>query len=244
MPPVPLTNYTDAQIRSEVIGTGGSVPTSNYTFMDLVNASDFSRFDPTYLAGASNKGGLVNSDQFRNYPIAVSCPSPSYTVSYNLYYTSIYSILYHVNITNMVSGRGYDTSFINEYGFTGGIVSDDGNGNLYISKDMRSQVTIKIRFKAFGSCGVTNWVDFIIVPNYLHPLPVLSPPSITSNGQCVSGSTSATLTGISLSGGTVVWSDGQTGSPILANYAVVWRAWARNSNGYSLASNSVNVYNC
>lgn len=243
--PVPTTNYTDAQIRTEVIGTGGSVPSSNYTFMDLVNASDFSRFDSTYLAGATNKDGLVNSDQFRNYPISIACPTPSYSVYYNSWYPSDYKILYGITISNMVSGREYETFLLKEDGFSSdGVVLDSGGGTFGVLKDMRSQVTLRVRFKAFGSCSITSWVDFSITPNYLHTLSVPTAPIITSNTGCVSGSSSAILQANAPSGDIIVWSNGQTGTPISANYAGIWRAWARNTNGYSLQSNNTTVYNC
>lgn len=66
--PVPIVNYTDKDIRDEIVAHGGSVPLADYTFIDLVNASEFpDRFDLSYTEGAVAKNDIVNSDQFRNY---------------------------------------------------------------------------------------------------------------------------------------------------------------------------------
>ena len=68
---VPLTNLTITHIRNEVIGTGGSVPTTNITFAMLRDAATWERFDPAYLDGATSKAQITKAGQFRNYPRAI-----------------------------------------------------------------------------------------------------------------------------------------------------------------------------
>lgn len=69
MPKIPTVGeYSAADIRTAVIETGGSVPTTEYSWDQLVAAAEWSRFDPAYLDGATSKAGITSAGQFRGYP--------------------------------------------------------------------------------------------------------------------------------------------------------------------------------
>lgn len=69
MPKIPTVGeYSAADIRTAVIETGGSVPTLEYSWDQLVAAAEWSRFDPAYLDGATSKAGITSAGQFRGYP--------------------------------------------------------------------------------------------------------------------------------------------------------------------------------
>lgn len=166
MPPVPLTNFTDADIRSEIIGTGGSIASSNYTFMDFVNQSDFSKFDPTYLAGATDKNGLVSIDQFRNYPIGggggcTSLPYPSVTFS-RYSRPSFTTAVYGFAVNNLPSG--VDMMFRKNDG-SDTLSLDSGYYTLEVMESVKFEYWFVESSKPECPIGPTS--TFILPPLYL-----------------------------------------------------------------------------
>lgn len=129
--PVPLTNFTRTHIRNEVIGTGGSVPTTNVIFAMLVDAATWERFDPAYLDGATSKAQITKAGQFRNYPRPIygntaishdytkndcgdggSGGTVTYTIPANTYYSYVSQADANsqANAANIAGGQAYANS--------------------------------------------------------------------------------------------------------------------------------------
>lgn len=233
--PVPTSgSYTDWDIRNAIIEGGGLVD-SPFSFEDLVNAADFSKFRPSFLDGATNKSQIVHDGQFRGYPYGISCPDPIFTITYS--HWAPYYIFYNLNFSN-ASGRSYT--------ITGAYVySDDGNGNVLLEIPMGgfgNNVSVQFYGGACGSSAVIT--QFVPAHSGLPSGIVPTAPIANSNKSCVVGDEKATLVATARTGGTIRWNTGVlTGSWILVG-AGTYYCNANNSNGRSLPSNVITIGYC
>jgi hypothetical protein len=233
--PVPTSgSYTDWDIRNAIIEGGGSIG-SSFSFEDLVNAADFSKFHPSFLDGATNKSQIVHDGQFRGYPYEASCPDPIFTFSYNHWAPG--SIFYNINISN-ASGRLYT--------ITGGSAySHDGNGNALLEIPMGGFGTnVSVQFYG-GACGSSAVITQFIPAHFGLPSGIVpDAPIVNSNKPCVVGTENATLIAIAPTGGDIHWNTGELiGSPILVGVGTYY-CHAVNSNGRSLPSNVITLGYC
>lgn len=244
-------SYSDWDIRNAIIEGGGSIG-SSYSWEDLVNAADWSKFHPSYKDGATSKDGIIHDGQFRGYPYtSISCPDPTFGISYLTYNSSTNYIRYFIYISN-AAGRTYS---INLYTYdnifnsssSAGIVVDEGNGSVVIEKHMTGSLDISINFYG-GECGTSGTVTQTIGENYLLPSGVGVPnikPTLSAPEGCVSDPGGTIIASASSpAGGTVYWNYGS----YTGNFAFLpvgtYRVWGRNSNGYSVGSDKLIIGYC
>ncbi len=245
MPVTTTGSYNDLDIRDAVIEGGGSVP-SAFSWEDLVDAADWSKFHPSYLDGATSKAEIVHDGQFRGYPYSSPCPNPIFMVTYHSHSVSALTVDYILTVTN-VGTRDYYLSFS---GASASVISDDGLGSIRIRKNMTDSLWVNIYFEPGGACGMSETTSQSITPmqGMIGRPGSPDPAVVTQNKYCVDGgnpSDYALLTSSAPSGGTPVWNDGRVGSSmgILFRNGSFW-AWVINSSGASSQSVTLTVGIC
>lgn len=249
--PVPLTNYDDLDIRAGVIEGGGSVP-SAFSWEDLVNAADWSKFHPSYLDGATDKSGIVHDGQFRGYPYTPPCADPILSLIYTGYDYDTGYIHYIVRVTNKGS-RTLSVSHSHVRGPVGTSIFFIDGADIYVSKRMANDTTINVYFTDNGTCPDSNTVGRTITAfeGWQNEVELPDPASINTNKHCVAnnGTDFAVLTGTAPSGGTVTWfkdgvSMGVTGFSIAVYVPGIYTAFVVSGNRWSFESASINIGVC
>lgn len=159
--PVPLTDFTDKDIRDEIVAHGGSVPASGYTYEDLLAAALIGRFCEDFLEGSTDKSTIIKSDQWRCY----GAVKPIANESSRAYNWTIYppetDPRLTLTITAFVSNYNPATmsSFVNVHAIDGGDFSMGSVSTLPSTeyeikiKDVNIVAWIDIRYRFLYSSG-------------------------------------------------------------------------------------------
>ena len=154
---VPLNNVKYSKIKDEVIGTGGSVSSTNYDITDLANAANYSLFDPIYLDGATNKSQIRKIGQFRNYPRTIY-----YNITRSQNFTKLCSGGTGSIVTYTISAGTYQ-SFVSQTDADNQAIADiSANGQNYANTN--------------GSC---TWYNSEISQNFTRDCPGGSGSTVT-----------------------------------------------------------------
>lgn len=230
------TWYSEARVANIQRDNCGAGETGSYV---SVSASEDQFSSTTSLAAANAaRDSWMQGQANANGSCTPSCPNPALSISF-LNMASNVMGNYAVTITN-ASGRTY-----NMFAGGGSVISDDGNGNIIVQKYLGDAMNIDVFFYAGGGCGVSGITSQDIGVMEGVPHNGYATPIVSQNKYCVDGGPSdkAMLTGHSPNGGTLLWSNGMTGSPILVG-AGSYRCWGMTSSGASYASVELTIGIC